>query len=307
MTATGTPIPAARHVVDAPRWGWSRDPGRATEASWITGPSIIGSEKGMPTSMASAPAADHRLDDLDPVVGHPAHDVGDQQLAARRPAGPQRSLQGPGTASPAHGGRPRPQQVADLGHVLVAAPRQGHQHGRARRDRPAGLAGHPGQGVGRLEGGDDPLGLGQQPEGGQHLVVVGRLVGGPADRGQVGVLGADARVVEAGRDGLRLEDLTALVLEELGAHPVEDAGDARRSPPPRRPPPPRPAGRSVSTNPAKVPAALEPPPTQATTRSGSAPPSSCAALAPGPPRPPPAGTRAPCRGRGGAPSPSPRQ
>ena len=26
-------------------------------ASWMTGPSIIGSEKGMPTSTASAPAA----------------------------------------------------------------------------------------------------------------------------------------------------------------------------------------------------------------------------------------------------------
>jgi hypothetical protein len=29
----------------------------ATEACWMTGPSIIGSEKGMPTSTASAPAA----------------------------------------------------------------------------------------------------------------------------------------------------------------------------------------------------------------------------------------------------------
>ena len=38
-------------------WGVVPRPRAVTEASWITGPSIIGSEKGIPTSTASAPAA----------------------------------------------------------------------------------------------------------------------------------------------------------------------------------------------------------------------------------------------------------
>ena len=39
-----------------------------------------------------------------------------------------------------------------------------------------------------------------------------------------GVLGADARVVEAGRDRVRLEGLAVLVLQEVAARAVQDAG-----------------------------------------------------------------------------------
>ena len=38
------------------------------------------------------------------------------------------------------------------------------------------------------------------------------------------MLGADARVVETGRDGVRLLDLAVLVLHQVAAHAVDDAG-----------------------------------------------------------------------------------
>ena len=45
--------------------------------------------------------------------------------------------------------------------------------------------------MGRLEGGDDALGPAELEEGLEHLVVVHRLVPGPTDVGQVGVLGPE--------------------------------------------------------------------------------------------------------------------
>ena len=78
----------------------------------------------------------------------------------------------------------------------------------------------------RLEGGDDPLGAAQQLEGVEHLVVGDRLVAGPTDVGEVGVLGPDARVVEAGGDRLGLLHLADVVLHEVAEHPVHDARHA---------------------------------------------------------------------------------
>ena len=43
---------------------------------------------------------------------------------------------------------------------------------------------------------------------------------------QPGVLGADAGVIEAGTDGVRLDDLTCARLQDVRADTVEHAGDA---------------------------------------------------------------------------------
>jgi hypothetical protein len=40
-------------------WGVAPAASAASDASWMVGPSITGSENGMPTSIASAPAAAH--------------------------------------------------------------------------------------------------------------------------------------------------------------------------------------------------------------------------------------------------------
>src|SRR6185295_1265323 len=50
--------------------------------------------------------------------------------------------------------------------ILVAAPAQVDQHELARERRR--LPRHPGDGVGRLQGGDDPLPLGEQMECGER-------------------------------------------------------------------------------------------------------------------------------------------
>src|SRR5207302_10466557 len=59
-----------------------------------------------------------------------------------------------------------------------------------------------------------------------HLLVTGRRVVGPAVGRQVRVLRAHPGVVEAGRDRMRLRDLTVLVLHEERLHPVHHTGDA---------------------------------------------------------------------------------
>ena len=91
---------------------------------------------------------------------------------------------------------------------------------------------------------------------------------------QPGMLGADARIVEAGGDRVGLDDLAVFVLQQVGAVAVQHAGRpaAGRMPhacqnryryqPPRRPPDARPACSMYGW---KMPIALEPPPTQAIT------------------------------------------
>ena len=62
---------------------------------------------------------------------------------------------------------------------------------------------------------------------------------------------------------------------------MQHAGDARWRPPPRRPPPPRPAGPSVSTNPAKVPGRVGAPAHAGHHHVGVGPAEQLAALGPG--------------------------
>src|SRR5215204_4675329 len=115
--------------------------------------------------------------------------------------------------------RTRSAHIADqlhrLSDVLVAAAGEAHEHGPALQVRR--LADEPGDGVRRLEGAEDALGAGQERERVEHLGIRDRRVLGPPDRGEVRVLGADARVVEAGRDGVRLLDLPVLVLHQVAA------------------------------------------------------------------------------------------
>ncbi len=170
------------------------------------------------------------------------------------------------------------EDLPHLGHVLVAAPRQGDEHGGpgGHRSAPASRTSQASAWAGSRAG-MIPRSR-QQPEGGQHLVVAGRGVLGPADGGQVGVLGADARVVEPGRDRVRPRG-SGRPRPGAGSDcmPWTTPGTPRpiAAPPAASTPTSRAA---VSTKPAKVPAAFEPPPTQATTKSGSAPPSSGPAL-----------------------------
>ena len=86
--------------------------------------------------------------------------------------------------------------------------------------------------VARFQRRDDALGAAEAMERGERLVVGDADVFGAADVLQVGVLGADAGVVEAGRDRVRLDDLAVVVLQQVGAVAVQHArADRRRSTP----------------------------------------------------------------------------
>ena len=56
MTATGTAVSWPARASRIPG-GVAPAASARSEASWMTGPSMTGSENGMPTSMASAPAS----------------------------------------------------------------------------------------------------------------------------------------------------------------------------------------------------------------------------------------------------------
>lgn len=142
-----------------------------------------------------------------------------------------------------------------------------------------GMIKDPGQGMGRFQGGQDALCLGEALEGGQGASVADHAVLRAAGLLEVGVLGADAGIVKAGGHGVRGLDLAFGSLQEKRAVAVKDAGEPRfRDAELKQPDSPLPAASapirrtdSSPRKPRKMPMALEPPPTQATTASGSLP------------------------------------
>ncbi len=81
-----------------------------------------------------------------------------------------------------------------------------------------------GERVRRLERGDDPLDAAALVESLQRFLVVDHDVFRAPGVLEPRVLGADARIVEAGRHGVRLDDLPVRILQEVGAVAVQHAG-----------------------------------------------------------------------------------
>src|SRR3954451_20507827 len=191
------------------------------DASWIVRPSITGSENGIPISIASAPAAATARTTSSQAAPRPPVTYGtssffpesrfarsvSSSLTSAPPLGP-----APASALRTRSGlrsreRLPGEALGDLHRILVTAPGKGQQDRRAAWDGAPDLPGQVPERVGRLERGDDPLGPAQHLEALERLVVAGRSVGRPARGRQRGVLGPDARVVEAGADRVGLEDL----------------------------------------------------------------------------------------------------
>ena len=103
----------------------------------------------------------------------------------------------------------------NFGEILVAAARE------ADDDELGVAVERARERVRRLERRDDPLRLAEAVERRERLVVGRGDVLGPARVAQVGVLGADARIVEPGRDRVRVEDLAVLVGEDRRAGAVQ--------------------------------------------------------------------------------------
>src|SRR4051812_18483577 len=234
----------------APRSSARRD------ASWMVRPSITGSENGMPTSIASAPAsAIARTTSSHPEPSPPVtYGTSSLQPAARR----SRSLASSPTAAGTSGDPLASEAFGDLGGVLVAPARERDQHRAAARHRASGFPGEPAERVCRFERGHDPLGHRQELEPRDRLVVGGVLVaratrrrelrvlgadtgvveprarlgggavlaGRAARRRELGVLGADPGVVEPRADGVRLEDLAVFALQVQRPGTVQPPGHA---------------------------------------------------------------------------------
>src|SRR5438093_801544 len=77
--------------------------------------------------------------------------------------------------------------------------------------------------VRRLERGDDALGPREKAEALERLGVGARDVADATGLVQIRVLGTHTRIVEAGRDGMRLVDLSVGVLEDEAARAVQYA------------------------------------------------------------------------------------
>src|SRR4051812_16076076 len=185
-------------------------------AAWMTGPSASGSENGTPSSSRSAPASAH----ASPIAtdastsGKPPIRYG---ISAARPGAARKAAAM--RAEPAPLPIPYAEPRERLGEVLVPPAGQADEVElrrflRARAER-------PGDRVGGLQRGDDPLQLGDAAEGGERLLVGRRDVARAARVAQPRVLGAAARVVEAGGDRVRLEDLAVPVLHERGERAVQ--------------------------------------------------------------------------------------
>mmetsp|Transcript_20706 Transcript_20706/g.65502 ORF Transcript_20706/g.65502 Transcript_20706/m.65502 type:complete len:480 (+) Transcript_20706:426-1865(+) len=112
--------------------------------------------------------------------------------------------------------------------VLVATPGAIEDHAGLALGQGGAELLEVGEGVGGLERGNDTLELGHELEGVQGLLVAHGVVLAAAHLLEEGVLRADARVVQTGGDRVGLDDLTVVILEEVGEGPVQHAGGAQR-------------------------------------------------------------------------------
>ena len=155
-------------------------------ASWIVRPSMIGSENGMPTSTASAPASTTARTTSCHSRPSPPVTYGTSSLRAGVAAARADATRGSLERSPEH--------LRDLRRVLVAAARQRDEHRRARRDRVPGLARDPRRSRARARArARCPRSPTSSWKPGERLVVGGGVVLGPARRREHRVLGPDAR------------------------------------------------------------------------------------------------------------------
>ena len=152
-------------------------PSARSDASWMVGPSIIGSEKGMPDLDGVGAGVGHGLEGEQPVVVHAAGDVGNEQLVPGRRGEPQGGPAGPGSGSSTHVSSAPPDRISRTWATSLS-PRPDRF---TRTVEPVGDLGprprhHPRDGVGRLQRRDDALGSGQELERVEDLLVVGRVV-----------------------------------------------------------------------------------------------------------------------------------
>src|SRR4249920_1075152 len=222
MTATGTSSPASL-MVPSTLDGVAPSTSARRAASWITGPSMTGSEKGIPTSIASAPAPSSPCSSSASTPSSPPVTYGTK---ARPPASSRDRRAGSRSATR----RPRARAQRDPHglEVLVAPAGQVDKYERAPGER---TPQEPADRMGRLERRQDPFQRRERGEALERLLVGDRDVGRAAAVLEERVLGAHAGVVQPRRDRVRRHHLPLLVLQEVGVRPVEHARLAQRERP----------------------------------------------------------------------------
>ena len=286
-------------LVEDRQRAWRPASSAACDACWITGPSITGSENGMPISIAVGAVGGRGPDRVLP-ARVAAGDVRHEQLAAGVALGAELRLE--------------PSASSGRGRRLVSrgCPSSGRRPCRRGPDRFTStvwpwqrrrLADDPGHGVRRLERGDDALGAGQQLERLDHLGV-GDASGTRPARSTRGTSAPGRRPGSRGRRRSTAPPRPGRTRPASGSCASRARRRARRGRRPRRRPARRrPGGRRCRRTRRRCPIAFEPPPTQATTTSGS-PPEQRRGTARAPRRRSPGGTGAPSTGTDAAPSPS---
>ena len=114
-------------------------------------------------------------------------------------------------------------QPSDLGRVFIAAAGEADDDGVIFRFA-AGEFHRAGDGVRTFEGGQDAFGAGESIEGGQGVFVEAVGVRDAARVFPIAVLGADARVVEAGGHRVDVARLAIVILHHVAEAAVQHAG-----------------------------------------------------------------------------------
>jgi len=115
--------------------------------------------------------------------------------------------------------------IGDGAHVFVTSTAEVHENDVVLSELWGELA-ELGDRVGGLEGGDDAFCFTEELEASESFGVGDGVELGTLGDLEPGELGANARVVETGGDGVSFRDLTPFILEKKGPESVEDAGAA---------------------------------------------------------------------------------
>src|SRR5205823_1468940 len=182
----------------------------ALVASWMTGPSIIGSLNGMPISSTPPPAsaaAAAMSTNVSP-SGYPHTRNGITNAFVRSANASSRRCAGVTSVRAIACLHDRAHGL----HVFVSATAEVHDRDGVGAER-ARLARDPRDRVRRLQRRKDPFGAREQAERVERFVVSGRLVRRETSLAKVRVLGTHARVVEARGDRVRRSDLAVRILD----------------------------------------------------------------------------------------------
>ena len=194
---------------------------RARAAAWITGPSATGSENGMPSSTMSAPPSTSASSKRG--AGRRGRD---RRASGRRRTRPRRGARSARTSR--RSGSCARLRAARCACAMSLSPRPDRLTSRIGSSSRSSASFSAWASAWQLSNAQMmPFAARQRDEGVERLAVRRADIVGAADVLEMGMLGADRGIIEAGRDRPAVADLPVLVLQDIGLGAVEDARAAR--------------------------------------------------------------------------------